>query len=427
MTEHVRSWYAASANPHAPFPRLEGDVRADALVIGGGYTGLSAALNLAERGYDVVLLERRRIGWGASGRNGGQIVTGYNRPMAEIESWVGRDDARRLWELNEASKRLIEDRVARHGIRCDLKWGYLLAALKRRHVAALRDTAAEWRAYGYERARLLGKADTRRLVACERYVGGLLDSGGGQLHPLNYALGLAEAARRAGARIFEDSGVERLDDGRECVARTARGTVAADHVILAGNAYLNPLSRRIDQVVRPTIMPVSTYVVATEPLGYARAAAILPGDLAVADINFVLNYYRLSADKRLLFGGGVSYSRLHRPDMARAMKRALVRVFPSLADVRVDYCWNGDVGITINRTPHFGRVGRNVYFAQGFSGHGVALTGLAGQLMAEAVAGTAERFDVFARLPHNPFPGGRPFRLPALVLAMAWYRMRDWL
>jgi gamma-glutamylputrescine oxidase len=425
MTEHVRSWYAASANPHAPFPRFEGEARCDVAVVGGGYTGLSAALHLAERGYDVILLEGQRIGWGASGRNGGQVVTAYNRSMAQLEGWVGKDDARKLWDMNEEAKSLLRDRVARHDIRCDLKWGYILAALKRRHVAELRETLAEWRAYGYEQARMLSRAETRQLVSCEQYVGGLLDSGSGQLHPLNYALGLAEAARQAGARLYEDSLVQRLDQGDPCVLHTARGKVTANHVILAGNAYLNRISPDVDRIVRPKIMPVSTYMIATEPLGENRAAAVLPGDMAVADINFVLNYYRLSADKRMLFGGGVSYSNLNRPDMQRVMRRTMLKFFPSLADVRIEYCWHGFVGITINRTPHFGRVAPNVYFAHGFSGHGVALTGLAGKLMAEAVAGTAERFDVFARIPHRPFPGGRLFRMPALVLAMAWYRLRD--
>src|SRR3546814_3944866 len=174
--EHGRSGYAASANPHAPFPTLEGDTRCDVLVVGGGYTGLSAALNLAERGYDVVLLESKRVGWGASGRNGGQVVTGYNRSMSEIASWVGKEDARRLWDLNEEAKSVLSERVARHGIECDLKWVYLLAALKRRHVAELREQADEWRAYGYDQARQLGPVETRRPVACNRHIRGLLRS-----------------------------------------------------------------------------------------------------------------------------------------------------------------------------------------------------------------------------------------------------------
>lgn len=425
-TDHPRSWYAATANPHPHHPRLEGAVRCDVAVVGGGYTGLSAALALAERGYDVVLLEAKRIGWGASGRNGGQIVTGFNKSMGEIARWVGRDDARKLWALNEESKAQLRHRVDRHGIDCDLRWGYLLAALKRRHVAELRAVVDEYvRDYGYSQARLLDRRDTQRMVACERYVGAILDSGSGQLHPLNYALGLADAALAAGVRIFEDSAVTRLEVGDPAVLHTATGTVTAAHVALAGNAYLPGISPEVERLVRPTIMPVGTYMIATEPLGEERALALIPSDMAVADINFVLNYYRLSADRRMLFGGKVSYSTYDQPNLKHALKRTMVHFFPSLHDVAVDYVWGGFVGITMNRTPHFGRIAPNVLFAQGFSGHGVALTGIAGTLMAEAIAGTAERFDVFARIPHRPFPGGRLLRMPALVLAMAWYRLRD--
>lgn len=426
-TGYPRSWYAATANPHPPHPRLEGAVRCDVAVVGAGYTGLHAALTLAERGYDVVLLEARRVGWGASGRNGGHIVTGYNKSMGQIAQWVGQDDARKLWDLNEESKAILRHRVERHGIDCDLRWGYLLAALKRRHVADLQAVVAEYNALGYAQARLLDRQQTQRMVACDRYVGALLDSGSGQLHPLNYALGLADAALAAGVRIFETSAVTRLETGDPAVLHTAAGTVTAAHVALAGNAYLPGISPEVEQQVRPKIMPVGTYMIATEPLGEDRALALIPADMAVADINFVLNYYRLSHDRRMLFGGKVSYSTFDQPNLKHALKRTMVHYFPSLHDAQVDYVWGGFVGITLNRIPHFGRIAPNILFSQGFSGHGVALTGIAGRLMAETIAGTAERFDVFARLPHQAFPGGRLFRMPALVLAMMWYRLRDML
>ena len=426
---HVDSWYAASADIPPLRPPLAGETRCDVAVVGGGFTGLSAALTLAERGYDVVLLEARRIGWGASGRNGGQIVTAYNRSMEEIAGLVGPEDARRLWDMGEESKDILRDRVARHGIDCDLKWGYLLAALKRRHLAELHETAAEWASYGYHFARMVTRSDVRSLVGAPRYVGGLLDSGSGQLHPLKYALGLAEAAKAAGVRIHEDSAVDRLDrngaasDG--AVLHTDGGSVRADFIVLAGNAYLPALSPDIDTTLRPAIMPTATYMIATEPLDPERAERVLPSDLAVADVNFVLNYYRLSADRRMLFGGGVSYSTLERPGLANALARRMTHYLPDMEGARIDHVWGGNVAITLNRLPHFGRAAPNVFFAHGFSGHGVALTGLAGQLLAEAVAGAAERFDVFARIPHRPFPGGRLLRMPALVLAMMWYRLRD--
>ncbi len=425
---HPDTWYAASAELPAPHPPLSGEAGCDVAVVGGGFTGLSAALNLAERGYDVILLEGRRIGWGASGRNGGQIVTAYNRSMAEIASLVGREDARRIWDMGEESKAVLRQRVERHGIDCDLKWGYLFAAIKDRHVAELSDAVAEWAAYDYHLARRVGREEVRALVASPRYVGGLLDSGGGQLHPLKLAIGLARAAADAGVHIHEGSAVTRLDQdgptGRVAL-HTNAGTVRARHAILAGNAYLPALSTSIDRAVRPAIMPAGTYMIATEPLTPERTERVLPADIAVADLNFVLNYYRLSSDRRMLFGGGVSYSTLEGPGLARTLARRMTHYLPDLAGARIDYAWGGNVAITINRLPHFGRAGPNVFFAQGFSGHGVTLTGLAGQLMADAVAGTAERFDVFTRIPHRPFPGGRLLRMPALVLAMLWYRLRD--
>ena len=424
---HPMSWYAATANASTPYPALAGESRCDVVVVGGGFTGLSTALCLAERGFDVVLLEARRIGWGASGRNGGQIVTAYNRSMGEIAGLVGRDDARRLWELGEESKAILGQRVERHSIDCDLKWGYLLAAIKPRHMTELSETCAEWIDHGYHFGRMVGRDEVRALVAAPRYIGGLLDSGSGQLHPLNYALGLAEAAAAAGVRIFEQSPVERHEQvaADQVVMHTASGSVRAKYAALAGNAYLPSLSNDLDGVVRPTIMPVGTHIIATEPLAAELAARVLPADIAVADVNFVLNYYRLSADRRMLFGGGVSYSTLQRPGLAAGLARRMEHYLPDMAGARIDYVWGGNVAITINRLPHFGRAAPNVFFAQGFSGHGVALTGLAGTLLAEAIAGTAERFDVFARIPHRPFPGGRLLRMPALVLAMAWYRLRD--
>jgi gamma-glutamylputrescine oxidase len=419
--QHPRSWYTDTALPQPDHPELAGDVRCDVCVVGGGYTGLSTALNLAERGYDVVVVEAEKIGWGASGRNGGQIVTAYNPSMGTMAGWVGKDDARLLWELGEESKTILRDRVARHRIDCDLRWGYVMAALKQRQINGLRDMEAEWRQdYGYGEARMLDRSEIRSMVASDAYAGGLFDGGSGQLHPLNYAIGLGKAAVEAGARIFEGSRVLRIDTGAAPAAHTAAGVVRARYMVLAGNAYLGGLAPEI----AAKIMPVATYMIATEPLGEKRAAALIPCGHAVADVNFVLNYYRLSPDHRLLFGGGVSYSALDRPDLKRLLRKTMLRYFPQLADVRIDHCWGGNVAITMNRTPHFGRIGNNVFFAHGYSGHGVALTGLAGKLIAEAIGGTAERFDVFSRLPHASFPGGIA-RTPLLVLAMSWFRLRD--
>lgn len=421
---HVDSYYAATANRLPEYPELRGQVSADVCVIGGGYTGLSTALNLAERGYDVVLLEANRIGWGASGRNGGQIGTAYSAGMREIEAWIGRDDAKKLFDMAEEAKQIIRERVARHRIDCDLKWGYFLAANKERHLRGLEDMQEHYvNTYGYKLLKLVRGEATQQHVNSKAYVGGLVDDGAGHLHPLNYCLGLASAAEQAGARLFEGSAVQAIESTGKAVARTASGRVTARYLVLCTNAYLGDLVPEM----RKTIMPVGTYIAATETLGENRARSLIPDDVAVCDCNFVLNYYRLSADRRMLFGGRVSYSTIMPPNLPRAMRGKMLEVFPDLTDVRFEYTWGGFVAITVERSPHFGRIGDNVYFAQGFSGQGVALTGLAGRVIAEAIAGQAERFDVFALLPHTPFPGGRVLRMPSLALAMLWYRMRDML
>ena len=421
-SSYLKSWYAATSAPHPDHPPLAGELRCDVCVIGGGYTGLTAALELAERGYDVVLLEAERCGWAASGRNGGQIITGYNKPMATIERWVGRADARRLWDFGEEAKAQLAERVERHAIACDLTWGFAYAAVKPRHLDDVAALEREMRVdYGYDRARRLDRVGMREQLGTDAYIGGLLDEGSGHLHPLNYALGLARAAAAAGVRIFEHSRVTALDSGPAPWARTAQGRVQARHMVVAGNAYLGGL---VPGLAR-NIMPVATYLVATESLGAERAAALIPTNIAVAEMNFVLNYFRRSSDHRLLFGGGVSYSGLDAPGLKQAMRAKMLGIFPQLRDVQVEYFWGGHVAITMNRMPHLGRLSPTTLFAHGYSGHGLALAGMAGRLMAEAIRGTAERFDVFTRIPHQPFPGGRRFRTPALVLAMLWFRLRD--
>ncbi len=421
--EHAASYYAASANPSPEHPVLRGEARCDACIVGAGFTGLSAALHLAERGYSVIVLEAARVGWGASGRNGGQVIVGFAQGMSRVEKRAGSEHARRLWQMSLEAVAIVHERVARHGIRCDLKPGYLLAAHKRgdlRWMAA--EVAKLSDEYGYAEARLVSRGEIAEMVATKRYHGAMLDTRSGHLHPLNYALGLAAAAAAAGARVFEGSRVVRLDAGGEPAAHTAEGVVRARHVLLCANAYLGRLAPSIAH----RIMPVGTFIAATEPLGEERARALIRDDVAVCDSKFVLDYYRLSADHRLLFGGGVSYSGRVPRRLAASQRRRMLRTFPQLAEVAIDYAWGGDVAITTDRLPHFGRHGPSVFFAHGYSGQGVALAQLGGRLLAEAVAGTAERFDVFARLEHKAFPGG-PWRMPALVLATLYFRLRDWL
>jgi gamma-glutamylputrescine oxidase len=418
---HAKSWYAASAASATPRPRLEDSIRADIAIIGGGYTGLSAALALAEAGRSVALVEAERMGWGASGRNGGHIASGYNPAIAELKAALGEETTRSLWQLAEEAKALIAERVEKHRIGCDLKWGYLMPATKQRQLRVLSAELASMQALGYGKAKLVAKAEMHAYVQSDAYAGALYDAGGGHFHPLNYALGLARAAEEAGAQIYEHSRAMRLIEGPRPTIVTERGRIEADRIVIAANAYVGDLV----PALRHRIIPVGTYMLATSPMGEGRARALLPSDIAVADVNFVLSYYRLSADHRLLFGGGLSYSGFDRPDLRRALRATMLKYLPQLSDLKIDYCWGGHIALTMTRLPEVGRLSERIYFAQGYSGHGVALSNLAGQLIAEAIIGRPERFDLLRRLPQRPFPGGRYFRLPALLLGTAWYRLRD--
>jgi gamma-glutamylputrescine oxidase len=419
---HVDSYYAASAHAAPLRAVLSGATSADVCVVGAGVAGCSAALHLAERGYDVVLLEGHRIGWGASGRNGGQALVGVAAGQTKLERLIGASDARRVWDLSVEGLSLVRELITRHGIHCDWVSGTMQTAIKPRHDAEIREELETLHGkYGYHDVAYIARDKLRSLLQTERYVSGLLDSKSGHLHPLNYTLGLAAAAEKRGVRIFESTRALGYRNDRSVCVRTPAGEVHAKHLVLCGNVYLGDTA----PTLASKIMAVATYIVATEPLGEARATALIRNNAAVADMNWVLDYFRRSADHRLLFGGRVSYSSLASFDMPEATRRRMIAVFPQLTDVKLDYSWGGEVDITLSRAPNFGRLGPNVYFLQGFSGHGLALAGIAGKLAAEAIAGIAERFDVFARIPHRSFPGGAALRRPALVLAMLYYRLRD--
>jgi len=420
LGEYPASYYAATAAPLDRFPVLKGATRADVCVVGGGYTGLSAALHLRQRGYDVVLLEAHRVGFGASGRNGGQLGSGMNKDQVWVEKVAGRENAHRLWDLAEEAKGLVKSLVRDHAMPVTFHPGLAHAC---RTEAEVRDTHAYGeklqRDYGYTHLEPLDRAGIRRLIGSQTYVGGEIDRDAGHLHPLNYSIGLAQAAAKAGVRIHEQSEVTRVDPGPRPVVRTAAGHVDCATVILAGNGYLGQLNAKVSAKV----MPINNFIVATEPLG-DRARDILSQPIAVADTKFVVNYWRLSEDNRLLFGGAESYG-YRFPDVVKAVTKPMLEIYPQLAKTRIDYAWGGTLAITVNRMPCFTSPGQNILSASGYSGHGVAMATLAGKLLAEATAGQNERFDLMASLPQHRFPGGAALRWPLLVAAMTWYSMRD--
>ncbi len=423
MSERDDSWYARSVRVSLASTRtLEGDQRADVCVVGGGVTGCSTALHLARRGYRVELLEAGHIAWGASGRAGGHLMPGFGVGMDVVARGLGASGARAAWDMSREAIGLVDELVHDYQIPCDLRWGYVHTAIRPRHMRMYRDwTRRLTEDYGYAGLELLDRDALQRHVRTDYYIGGVHEPAAGRLHPLNYTLGLARAAQDHGAELHEDSAVTGIDRGDPATVHTERGCVRADFVVLACNAYLDEL----DPQLRAKIMPVSNYVIATEPLDETRIARTLPTDKAVSDANFVLDYYHLSSDRRLLYGGQVSYNGREPRNLRQRMEAKMTRIFPALAGVRVEHIWGGWVGITLNRFPHFGRVSGNLYFAHGYSGQGMVMAGMAGKLLSEAIRGQAERFDVLARMRHRDFPGGRRLRTPLLVLATNFYRMRD--
>ncbi len=414
------SYYHATAAPYVRHAPLIGDVTADVCVIGAGYTGLSAALELAGAGYKVIVLEAEHVGYRASGRNGGQICTGFSSGQEKIIAQLGKADAARCFALAEEAKTLLKQRITDHRIDCDLQWGYLHTITKPHLFDGLKQWKDELEALGCEGVTLLSTAELEDRLGTRAYHGAMRESGAGHLHPLNYCRGLARAAVEAGAVIHEHSDVMGVDHGNNPVARTAFGSVTARFMVIAGNAYLGATVPKL----RGRIMPVASYIIATEPLGENRARALIRDGEAVANTNFIVDYFRLSRDWRMLFGGRASYSTLEPADLGAYMRPRMTAVFPQLANVKIDHAWGGLIAITSNRFPDCGRLSPTVYYAHGYSGQGVALSGLYGKLMAEAIRGQAERFDLLARIKHTNFPGG-PIRTPMLVAAMMYYRLRD--
>lgn len=420
-TQHTTSYYAASANPSPARPALQGSSETDVCVIGAGFTGISAALHLAEQGFRVTVLEAVQVGFGASGRNGGQIVNSYSRDIDVIERTLGADQARLLGDMAFEGGRIIRERVACYGIDCDLKDGGVFAALNGNHMKHLEAQKKLWERYGNTQLELLDERRIREVVNTDIYTGGMLDMSGGHIHPLNLVLGEAAAFESLGGIIHEHSPVTRIDQGSSPVVHTAEGQVKARYVIVAGNAYLGNL---LPQLAAKS-MPCGTQVITTEPLSEELASSLLPQDYCVEDCAYLLDYYRLSGDRRMIFGGGVVYGARDPSNIEALIRPNLIKTFPQLKDVKIDYAWTGNFLLTLSRLPQVGRIGDNIYYSQGCSGHGVTFTHVAGRVLAEVLRGQAERFDAFAALPHYPFPGGRLLRVPFTAMGAWYYQMRD--
>lgn len=417
--QHTASLYAATANPTPERPQLIGDIAAEICVVGGGYTGLSTALHLAESGHAVTLLEGAQIGWGASGRNGGQIVNGLNASLDKIGRLFGDTAQGFVGALVQEGGKIIRDRVTTYDIDCDLKPGNLFTAYSDKQMRELEAKQALWQRFGMDDHELLDGSGVQRHVTSNVYVGGMLDRSGGHLHPLNLALGEAAAFEGLGGKIYEHSPVLSVDtDGATPVIRTAKGVVRAQILVLAGNAYLG----RVVPELTNRVLPASTQMMATTPLD---GDALLPTDVCVEDLRYILDYYRLSADKRLIFGGGTVYGGTDPADVEAKLRPNMAKVFPQLKDVQIDYAWSGNFAISFTRVPQMGRLNNHTYFAHGYSGHGVTGSHLFGRILAEAINGDLSRFDTFAKLPWSPFPGGRTFRVPYSVLGSWWYGLRD--
>lgn len=419
--EHTTSYYADSANDKNLRPSLNGNITSDICVIGAGFTGLSTAIHLAEKGFNVTVLEAKRIGFGASGRNGGQIVHSYSRDIDFIEKHYGKEVGTEMGKMAFEGGRIIRRFAEQYNIDCHLKDGGIFAACNDRQLKELEGKKALWEAHGHKDLELLSADKIKEHIGSERYSGGLLDKSGGHFHPLNLALGEAAAVESMGGKIYENSEVIRIEEGDKPVVYTANGSVTCDFIVVAGNAYLGGLIPKLQSKA----IPCGTQVITTEVLSEAQQKQLLPKDNCVEDCNYLLDYYRLSNEGRLIYGGGVTYGAREPSKIESMVVPNMLKTFPQLKGTKVDFAWTGNFLLTLMRLPQFGRIGKNMYYAQGYSGHGLTCTHLAGKVLSEVIAGDSQRFDVFAGLPQYPFPGGHTFRVPFTAMGAFYYNLRD--
>lgn len=422
LGEYPNSYYADVAETLDPFPKLQGALDCDVCVVGAGFTGLSTAYHLAQRGYDVIVLDAQRVGFGASGRNGGQVSMGQRVDQEELEGMVGDEHARQLWDIGAQAVDLVRSLTQRPEVNTDFHDGVIHTVHRERYqkhnVEYVEHMSTK---YGYDKIHLLDKDECRHLVNSPAYYGGTLDMGAGHVNPFELVLGLARLAKNSGVRIFEQSKVTEVVEGDPALIKTEDASVKARYVVLGCNGYLGDMHKHVAQ----RVMPINNFIVSTEPMSPAAQEEIIRNNYAVADSKFVINYFRFSDDRRLLFGGTESYGYKFPSDIASAVRKPMVEIFPQLKDIRIDHAWGGTLAITMNRMPHYERIGGNILTLSGFSGAGVALGTLSGQIAAETIAGQAERFDIMAKVPTSTFPGGPLFRSPLLALAMLWFSLRD--
>ena len=419
--EHTGSYYAATVNEQTDYPRLEGAVSADICVVGAGFTGTATALTLAERGYSVALVEANRVGWGASGRNGGQLINGISG-LSKVQKKYGDGIADMLWDLRWRGNDIIHERVEKYGIDCDLKNGFVEVAIKARHVRDLEEYAEELERHRHPWPWELWDRDaTRKNLGTDAYIYGLVSYRDGHLHPLNLCIGEARAAAGLGVQVFEQSPVTGIEHGPRPAVVTEKGRVDADTVVLAGNAYHRLEPRYLSNLT----FPAGSYIIGTEPLPEERVAEINPLDVAVCDVNEIVDYYRLSADKRMLYGGRCNYSGREPASIKQSILPRMLKTYPQLKDIRIDFEWGGMIGIVPNRIPAMGRIEGNVYYCQGYSGHGVNVTHIMGEVVADAIGGTMEKFDLFANMKHFRIPGSQWMGNQIIALGMLYYRLKD--
>ena len=420
--DHVDSYYAATTNQSLSFRVLQESLRTQVCIIGGGFTGINTAINLAKKGYEVIVIDAAKVGWGASGRNGGQLISGFTF-SDKFEKEMGEDIAQSVWELGAKSTDLVRNRIQEFDIQCDLKDGFIEVALNRIQMEEIINRKTEWEKRGYgHHLTFVDKKDIQSYVKSPNYIAGLIDSGSGHLHPLNLVLGEAKAAESLGVRIFEQTKAESIDYGKKIKVHTSEHQIEADYVVLAGNAYIDKLNKKL----RRMIMPANSCIIATEPLSEDRARKIIPQDMAVCDLNTILDYYRFSSDHRMLFGGRWNYSGNEPKNIDQNLRKRMLKVFPDLNDVKIEYAWGGNVAVTINRIPQLGQLTENVFYSQGYSGHGVAPTHMAAEVIASGITQEWDMIHTLGSVKHMQLPGGKWFSGPAMALGMLYYQFQDY-